>query len=118
MINILMFVTYFIFTCLGMVLIKLGGRPSESSLFSVPVVEFRVTLLTLIGFFVYGLSFLIYSILLTKYELSFLNPVTIGITSILIFASAVVVFDEAITLAKIVALLLIVTGVIIINVFK
>lgn len=101
-----------------MVLIKLGGRPSESLLFSLPVVDFRVTVLTLIGFFVYGLSFLLYAILLTRYDLSFLNPVTIGITSILIFTSAVIVFGEAITVAKIIALLLIVVGVIIINVFK
>ncbi|MFZ2126044.1 MAG: hypothetical protein WAV04_00850 [Candidatus Microsaccharimonas sp.] len=47
-----------------------------------------------------------------------MNPVTIGITSILIFTSAVIVFGEAITVAKIIALLLIVVGVIIINVFK
>ena len=118
MINIAIFVAYFIFTCLGMVLIKLGGRPSENILFTLPVVDFRVTALTFIGFFVYGLSFLLYTILLTRYELSFLNPVTIGITSILIFASAALVFGEAITLAKIAALLLIVGGVIIINVFK
>lgn len=117
-INIIMFVAYFLFTCAGMVLIKLGGGASENALFTLPLVDFKVSLLSLLGFFVYGLSFLLYSIMLTKYELSWLNPVTIGITSILIFVSAALIFGEAITAVKVLALFLILSGVVLINVFK
>lgn len=101
-----------------MVVIKLGGRVTSNVLLHIPVINVSFSLMSLIGFFLYGVSFILYSILLSKYELSFLNPTTIGITSILIFISAVVFFSEAITIPKIVALTLILAGVVIINVFK
>lgn len=118
MLNVLLFVAYFLFTCAGMVVIKLGSRATSSVLLHIPVINFSFSLTSLIGFFLYGISFMLYSVLLAKYELSFLNPTTIGITSVLIFISAVVFFSEAITIPKIVALVLILAGVVIINVFK
>lgn len=116
--NILLFIVYFFFACAGMVFIKLGGQPVQSGLFTLPVLQLKVTLLTLLGFLFYGVSFLLYSVLLVRYELSFLNPVTIGITSILIFICAVAVFNETITVAKLVGLLFILVGVVIINTIK
>jgi drug/metabolite transporter (DMT)-like permease len=118
MINFLTFIGFFLFTCAGMVFIKLGGQSHQHAFLTVPIIDFRLSLISLIGFFLYGLSFLLYSSLLTKYELSFLNPVTIGITAILIAICAVIFFHETLTLVKIGGLLLILGGVLLINFFK
>jgi drug/metabolite transporter (DMT)-like permease len=118
MINLFTFIGFFLFTCSGMVLIKLGGQSVQNQIFTIPILDFRFSLISLLGFFLYGLSFLLYATLLQKYDLSFLNPVTIGITSILIFASAAVFFHESITPIKILSLLLILSGVLLINLFK
>lgn len=118
MVNLFTFIGFFLFTCAGMVFIKLGGESTRQSFLTLPVLDMRISLVSLLGFFLYGLSFVLYSSLLTKYDLSFLNPVTIGITSILIFACAVVFFQENITATKLVSLALILTGVLLLNFFK
>lgn len=118
MVNLLTFIGFFIFTSAGMVLIKMGSGSSHSAFFTVPVIDFKLSLLSIIGFLLYGFSFLLYASLLGKYELTFLNPVTIGITSILIFACGVIFFNETITLVKLASLLLILSGVLLINFFK
>jgi drug/metabolite transporter (DMT)-like permease len=73
MINILTFIGFFIFTTAGMVFIKLGAEPSHHKLLTIPVVDFRLSIMSLLGFLLYGLSFLLYASLLTKYELTFLT---------------------------------------------
>jgi drug/metabolite transporter (DMT)-like permease len=118
MVNLLTFIGFFLFTTAGMIFIKLGGDPSHHRILTVPVIDFKLTTLSIIGFLLYGFSFLLYSSLLQKYELTFLNPVTIGITSILIFTSGVLFFSETLTFIKIASLLLILSGVLLINLFK
>jgi drug/metabolite transporter (DMT)-like permease len=118
MVNLLTFIFFFVFTTAGMIFIKFGGDPSHPRFLTVPVIDFKLTLLSLIGFLLYGFSFLLYSSLLQKYELTFLNPVTIGITSILIFISGVVFFNEHLSFIKIASLALILSGVLLINFFK
>jgi len=118
MINLLTFIGFFLFTSAGMVFIKLGGEATQHSFFPVPVIDFKLSLLSFVGFLLYGLSFLLYSSLLQKYDLSFLNPVTIGVTSMLIFICAVIFFHENITVVKIISLMFILFGVVLINLFK
>jgi multidrug transporter EmrE-like cation transporter len=118
MTNIFIFIIYFFFTCTGMVLIKLGGQSSHNVFLTLPILDFKLSPVSLLGFFTYGLSFLLYSSLLTKYELTFLNPVTIGITAILIFLCGVMFFNEAVTFAKLSGLFLILCGVLIVNFIK
>jgi drug/metabolite transporter (DMT)-like permease len=118
MINLLTFIGFFVFTTAGMIFIKLGGQASHHKFLTVPVIDFKLTILSLLGFFLYALSFLLYASLLQKYELTFLNPVTIGVTSILIFFSGVIFFSESLNIAKIASLMLILSGVLLINFFK
>jgi drug/metabolite transporter (DMT)-like permease len=118
MINLLTFLGFFIFTCAGMVFIKLGSHPQYHTFMTIPILDFKLSAVSLIGFLLYGFSFLLYSSLLPKYDLTFLNPVTIGITAILIFICGVAIFNETVTLVKVVGLALILSGVLIINLIK
>ena len=116
MVNILTFIGFFLFTCAGMVFIKLGAQ--HNVLFTVPVLDFKLSALSFVGFLTYGISFVLYSSLLTKYDLSFLNPFTIGITAVLIFICGLTLFHETLTLAKVAGLALILSGVFVLNVLK
>ncbi len=116
--NIIIFIIYFIFSCTGMVLVKFGGQSESKVIFNLPILNLTMSTITFIGFLFYGLSFVLYSYLLSKYELSFLNPVTIGITAIIILFCSIIIFNETITLSKILGLVLIIFGVLIINIFK
>jgi len=116
--NVLMFILYFFFACAGMIFIKMGGQPSHGTLLTLPIINLNISLMSLVGFVSYAISFILFAALLGKYELSFLNPLTIGVVSILIFISAVVFFGEVITIAKAAGLALILIGVLIINLMK
>lgn len=116
--NIVLFVLYFLFSCLGMIFIKFGGRVVEHVIFTVPIINLSLSLVSLLGFVCYSVSFILYASLLGRYDLSFLNPVTIGITSVLIFVSAVIFFGESISISKIIGMALIIIGVVIINIFN
>jgi multidrug transporter EmrE-like cation transporter len=116
--NIFLFIFFFLFTCVGMVFIKLGAQAGHPALITLPFLGLRLSLISIIGFLAYGLSFVLYSTLLTRFELSYLNPATVGITSILIFICAVIVFGEVITPAKLGGLTLILSGVLVLNLVK
>jgi multidrug transporter EmrE-like cation transporter len=116
--NILLFVIYIVCTTAGLLLLKLGGQGHFPTLLTLPLLNLKVSLVSLFGLFFYGLSFVLYSKLLTIFELMYLYPATIGITAVLIYIGAVVIFGETVTLAKIGSLVLILSGVLTLNLLK
>lgn len=110
--NTIMIILYFIFAVGGSTLIKFGGLESVKVLFKVPFINMSVSLYTLLGFFLYSISFLLYTILLNKFELSFISPITVAGVYILIMLTAFLIFKEPITTYKIVGSLLILLGII------
>ena len=71
--NWILVVLYVIFAVSGSTLLKYGGLSQFKSLFTVPVVNMSISWITLIGFICYGASFLFYTVLLNKFDLSLTN---------------------------------------------
>lgn len=94
----------------GSTLLKFGSSESVKTLFTLPVVNMSISLYTFIGFILYGLSFLFYTVLLSKFELSFISPVTVGLVYILLMITAFVFFHEQITVYKLIGSSLILLG--------
>lgn len=111
MINYLYIIFYVIFAVSGSTLLKYGGLEKVKTLFVVPFVNVNVSLMTIIGFICYGISFLLYTILLNKFDLSFISPLTVAIVYVLLMITAFVVFKEPITIFKIVGCSLILIGI-------
>ena len=103
---------YVIFAVGGSTLLKLGGLSKFKTLFSVPFVDINISYVTFIGFICYGISFLVYTILLNKYSLSFISPLTVALVYILLMITAFIIFKEPITLMKISGSILILLGII------
>lgn len=118
MISWIYLVCYIVFAVSGSTLIKLGSSSTVKAFFTVPFVNMNVSLISLIGFIAYGLSFIFYTILLSKFELSFISPLTVGLVYILLMITAFVFFKEEITSIKLLGSALILIGVMLIVIKK
>lgn len=74
--------------------------------------------LILLGIFLYGLSFLVYMYLLSKYDLGYIIPLTTALVYILIFGASYFIFNEVFTAIKIAGIVLIVMGLVLLNLKK
>lgn len=109
--NVVFIILYVIFAVTGSTLLKYGGLEHVKSLFTVPFVNINVSWVTLIGFISYGISFLLYTILLNKFDLSFISPLTVALVYILLMVTAFIIFKEPITTTKIIGCSLILIGI-------
>lgn len=109
--NWILIVLYVIFAVSGSTLIKYGGLSGIKTLFSLPIVNINISLITFIGVICYGLSFIFYTILLNKFELSFISPLTVALVYILLMLTAFLIFKEPINTIKLVGCGLILIGI-------
>jgi len=106
--------TYILLSTGGTTLVKAGGHRSFSSLFTVPYFNFQVSWLTFCGIITYGLSFLIFIVLLNKLNLSYLTPIATGLSYAILIGVSSLVFNENFTLAKAIGCVLILVGILLV----
>lgn len=111
MANFLLIFFYIVFAVSGSTLIKYGGITKLATLFTVPVVNVSISVITLLGIACYGLSFLMQIVLLNKFSLSFITPITTGLIYVFLMITAVIIFSEHFTPLKIIGCTLILAGV-------
>lgn len=118
MYNWVYIILYLIFSVSGSTLLKFGSSESVKTLFTLPIINMNISLLTFAGFVLYGLSFIFYTILLSKFELSFISPLTVGLVYVLLMITAFVFFKEQITIFKLIGSSMILLGVLMIVIKK
>lgn len=110
--------SYVVSTAAGLVLIKLGS----SSRAIIDIVDgklgFHPTTLNVLGLILYGVSFVLYTYLVSKNDLGFIIPLTTAIVYILIFVASAIVFHESFTVLKMIGVALIFVGVTLLNMNK
>lgn len=111
--NVLLIVLYVIFAVGGSTLIKYGGIIKGTSIL-VPIVNITLSPISLLGIISYGLSFVFYIILLNKFDLSFISPLTVGLVYMLLMITAAVLFKEQFTVIKTIGCSLILIGILMI----
>ena len=112
--NFFLVVLYILFAVGGSTMIKWGGLKSMGGII-LPIVNINVSAITLLGVLSYGISFIVYIILLNKFDLSFISPLTIGVVYVLLMFTASIVFGESFTLIKIIGCVLIIAGVLMVG---
>ena len=113
MINIILIVVYIILTIAGVVLFKLGTQKDFLVSIATGVFTLKISLMSIIGLVCYLCSFLMYMFLISKFDLTYIVPVTTGIVQV-----AIMIFKESVTVSKVVATGLILIGVILLNIKK
>ena len=116
--NWIYLVLYVICSVSGSTLLKFGSMPGVKTLFTVPFINMNMSFYTFIGFVTYGLSFIFYTILLSKFDLSFISPLTVGLVYVILMITAFVFFKEAVTFYKILGSSLILVGILLIITHK
>lgn len=114
----LKYILILVYTALGvsgMTILKFGSQHHTSLNITRFFVEIEFSWISLCGVFLYGLSFLFYIYLISKYELSYLFPMLTATTYIGILASSVFVFQESFSFTKILGSVLVFAGVILLN---
>jgi len=114
--NWMLIAIYVLLTVGGLVLLKLGtgGNPIVS--FAGNGITWNIGIVSLLGLFCYGVSFLLYMFLISKFDLGYIVPLATGLVYILVFVASFLVFKESISIIKIIAATLIIAGVILLNI--
>ncbi len=107
---------YALSASLGLISVKLGAQHGGLPISYVgDRLHFNISLLNMTGIALYGLSFLLYTYLISKYDLGYIIPLATALVYIIIFFASYLVFKESFTPVKIAGILLIVIGSILLN---
>lgn len=117
MANIIL-ILYALVSTAGLVLLKLGSTSGAPFEFINGKLSLNLSFIVVSGIVLYGLSFIIYTYLVSKNDLSYIIPVSTALVYIGIFLASFIIFKEAITAFKIVGIFLIIGGVILLNINK
>lgn len=106
---------YVILALFGMTFIKLGNQNGQKvmHLLGIPV-----TLNLIIGVFLYGLSFLLYTGIISKMQISLALPFVSAINSVAIVIIGMIVFKERLLWGQMLGILVVIIGVFIIGIFS
>lgn len=104
---------YLIFSVTGLTFMKIGSSEKIEVIFSIMGLKFSIQ--SLIGYASYAVSFLLYTIIISKFDLSFIVPLLGGILNVVVLIIGVYLFKERATLLSILGTLLIIIGIVMIN---
>ena len=116
--QIILLIIYVLSTSSGLIFLKLGTTNGMPISFVENALKFNFNFYSLAGIFLYGLSFLLYIYLISKFDLGFIIPITTALVYVLIFVASFIIFKEAFTIIKVAAISLIIFGVILLNLYK
>lgn len=107
---------YIFFSILGLTFLKLGSIKNSLILFRIGNIE--INCWYIIGFLFYGISFLLYTIVISKFDLSYIAPVMGGIINTVVVFIGIILFHEQTTSLSMTGCILIIAGLILMNINK
>ena len=106
----------YIFLCLsGLILMKLGVNTGEL-IFNQGTFSFSINVISFLGLVCYILSFLFFTSIVVKFDLSYIVPLTSGVVQVLTLFSGFFIFNENISIKGIIGSFLIIVGIVIMNI--
>ena len=118
MARILLVALYLILTIAGLILYKYGATKDFNISIINGIFNIKLSLISILGLLCYLSSFLIYILILPKFNLSYIMPITSAISYIGIFILSALVLKETITSNGIIGACIILVGIIIMNIHK
>lgn len=109
--NILLVAIYATLTVSGLICYKYGTNIAFSTTIKNANFILNINIIAIIGLFLYLLSFLLYMIVLPKFNLTDIMPIISAITSIAIYVLSIMFLKEEITIQKILGIVIIIIGV-------
>ena len=107
--------SYLIFSILGLILMKKGGN-AGSIRFNDGNVGLSINIISFIGLIFYIISFLLYTKVVTTFDLSYIIPIITGVSQILILLASWSILKETISKQGIIGAIIIVLGILVMNI--
>lgn len=107
---------YVLATSLALIALKWGGKSGAPIDAVDNKLAFNFNSYIVAGIVLYGFSFILYTYLISKYDLGYIVPLTTALVYVLIFTASYIIFDEVFTAFKIAGIVLIVSGLALLNV--
>lgn len=111
----IMLALYVLTTVTALMVLKLGTQTGLPVAYMHDKLQFNLNYYSVLGIFLYGVSFITYVYLISKNDLGYIIPLAAAFVYILIFIGSAVVFKEVFTATKIIGIALIVIGLIFLN---
>ncbi len=108
-------VAYIILTITGLVLMKLGGNTGTIEISGLDF-SFSMSFISLLGFISYILSFLLFTNIVVKFNLSYITPITSGLIQVFTLISGFFIFKENISVNGIIGAGLVISGIVVMNI--
>ncbi|MGL4606158.1 MAG: hypothetical protein ACRCU3_01725 [Eubacteriaceae bacterium] len=112
---IFLFIIYLFCTVGGLTLVKVGADNNAFALSS-NYFDLSLSYTTILGLFLYVISFVMWIVIVQKYDLSYIQPIALGLSNILIIAASIFILGESIGLFQWLGIVCILGGVILMNV--
>ena len=107
--KLILTIIYICMTTTGIFLMKLGVNSLSLTLQN--GINFKMGYITLLGFLAYLISFLLWQKLLVTFDLSYIVPITTGISQIIILLLGVLFFKEQINWVGVVGVIITIIGI-------
>ena len=115
--KIVLIIIYLLLSVSGLTLMKMGGNPGTVSIQS-NTFSFGISITSAIGLICYILSFLLFTRIVTLFDLSYIMPICTGIVQILTLVAAMVVLKEEFSWRIVIGASIIIIGIIVMNIKK
>jgi small multidrug resistance pump len=114
----LIFLLYVFTASLALITVKFASKNGLPLIYTDSKLSLNLNPYTVIGFLLYGLSFVLYIYLISKFDLGYIIPLATGFVYFVIFIASFLIFHEAFTLTKIAGISLITAGIVLLNLNK
>lgn len=107
---------YTILANFGLLLMKVGANKGSTIGFINSTFNINISLYTILGFVMYIFSFILYLVLISKFDLTYLVPITSAISYIMIFTISILVLKEQMSIFQGIGFFTILAGLILLNI--
>lgn len=111
----ILFLIYIVLSSLGLILFKLGSK-DLSVLFQSGAFSFSMSWIVLVGILCYLASFLLWLVIVSKSELSYIYPLSIACINIAILLGSHFILNESIGMKELVGTIIIIIGIIVMKI--
>lgn len=112
--NYIFLIVYMLLSCSGTILMKIGG--SFHMQLNKSTFAFQMSPISFLGFIFYFVSFLMWTKIITMFNLSYISPITAGISNVLLVLGGIAIFSEKVDIFQTIGIILVICGVVFINI--